>query len=432
MTTTAQLPTNQGPSLTQRYAALPGWARWMLVAALGMLVVAIVQVISGTEGLTTPRSSQSMLKWSVPLLLAGMGGLFSERAGVVNIGLEGIMILGTWCGAYGAFNWGPWGGLIAGLVGGMFGGLLHAIATVTFRVDHIVSGVAINILGPGLTRYLSERIFTTYPGGSQTQSPRVDGLGNFTLPFLSGGSIGSWKSPDMLGWFVDKDWFWISDIAGFVKGLTFSIAYFTLISLALTLFLAWLLWRTRTGLRLRSAGENPWAGESLGVNIYLYKYLGVTMSGALAGLAGAFISMELANIYKGGQTNGRGFIALAALIFGNYKVRGILIGALLFAYPFSLALTDFDGKATRALLLVIALGLGAMAAWSVHRERVIDAFIAAGIGITVFVWYLFTDAAPAWLPDAMPYALVLLVLIFNVQKLRVPRADGIPYRRGEH
>ncbi|MCP3934309.1 MAG: ABC transporter permease [Actinomycetia bacterium] len=433
MTAVAETPTSdRTPGLIERYTTLPAWLRWMLITGGAMLVVAIVQEISGTEGLTTFRSSQGMLKWSIPLLLSAMGGLLSERAGVVNIGLDGIMAVGMWCGAWGAYNYGAWGGLLAAAAGGALVGLLHAVATITFRVDHIVSGVAILILGPGLTRYLSERVFVNYPGGSQTQSPRVDGLGNVTVPFLAGGKIGDWRSPDFFGWFEKQDWFWISDIAGVLKGLMLQVAYFTLLSIALTLVLAWLLWRTRTGLRLRSAGENPWAGESLGINIYFYKYLGVVMSGALAGLSGAFIALELANIYRGGTTNGRGFIALAVMIFGNYRVRGIVFGALLFAYPFSLALTDFDGKATRALLLVIALALAATAAWAIRRQRIVDAAIAAAIGLVVFVWYLFTDAAPAWLPDSMPYAIVLLVLIFNFQKLRMPKADGQHYRRGEH
>jgi len=314
-------------TLSERYLAVPAALRWMGVAALGILVITIVQSFSGTSLLTDSNTTGTMLRWSVPLLLAGLGGLFAERVGIVNIGLEGMMVLGTWCGAWGAFNYGPWWGLVAGAAGGALGGLLHAVATINFGVDHIVSGVAINILGPGLTRYLSERVFVNYEGGSQTQSPRVDGLGNITVPFLAGGNIGGWKSPDMLGWIDDKEWFWISDMAAVTRGLLFNIAYFTVLALALAMIGSWVIWKTALGLRMRSSGENPSAGESLGVNVYLYRYIGVMISGALAGMAGAFIVLELTGIYRGGQTQGRGFIALAALIFGNYKVSGIIIGA---------------------------------------------------------------------------------------------------------
>ena len=126
-----------------------------------------------------------MLRWGVPILLAGLGGLWSERAGVVNIGLEGMMVLGTWFGAWGALQFGPWVGLLLGMLGGALGGLVHAVATVQFGVDHVISGVAINILGPGLARFLSSEVFTKKckdQGGSSRQSPRVPTVGRFTFP----------------------------------------------------------------------------------------------------------------------------------------------------------------------------------------------------------------------------------------------------------
>lgn len=417
--------------MIEAYLKAPAWLRWPIVAALGILVLATVQSFGDTSLLTSSGSSSAMLKWSMPILLAGLGGLVSERAGIVNIGLEGMMILGTWAGAWGAFNWGPWGGLIAGLGAGAVGGLLHAIATIQFNVDHIISGVAINILGPGLTRYLSERVFVGYEGGSQTQSPRVDGLGDFSMPFLAGGQIGSWRSPDTLGWIEDKEWFWLSDMAGMAKGLVFQVRWYTLLGLVLAMVLSWLLWRTKFGLRLRSSGENPKAGESLGVNIYRQRYIAVIISGAFAGLAGAFIVMELTGIYRGGQTQGRGFIALAAVIFGNWRASGVLFGALLFSYPLSLSFSDFDGSATRSLLLVVAIALVVVAVWAFQNARKVDAVLAVIVGAAALAWYLLTDAAPDWLPNTMPYALVLLVLIFASQNLKTPRAVGLPYRRGE-
>ena len=181
--------------LTPQLTKVPAWIRWPFFAAFGILVLTLVQELgqNETSRLTATSTSQAMLRWCVPILLAGLGGLFSERAGVVNIGLEGMMILGMWFGAWGAFNYGPYWGLLIGAIGGAIGGLLHAIATVGFGVDHIISGVAINILAPFAARFLSSEIFTQYQGGSITQSPRVESAGELTLPFLAGG----WGTPNL-------------------------------------------------------------------------------------------------------------------------------------------------------------------------------------------------------------------------------------------
>jgi ABC-type uncharacterized transport system permease subunit len=457
---TSKLPVPTG-TIAERWKALANWARWALMAAAGVLILTIVQSFSGTDLLTTPNASSGMLRWAMPIMLAGLGGLFSERVGVINIGLEGMMILGTWCGAIGAFEFGPWGGLICGLIGGALGGLLHAIATVQFGVDHIISGVAINILAPGLARFLSDRFFPQR-GGSISQSPRVDGLGTFTVPGLSE----LFEKID--GWGI----FFLSDMAGLLEGLVTDIRYFSLFGLLLVPASAWLLFRTRLGLRLRICGENPRAGESLGVNIYLHKYLGVVVSGAFAGLAGAFIVIELTGLYRGGQTNGRGFIALAALIFGNWRASGVMVGAMLFGYPFAISLNDFDatgsGVATRALLLVVAIGLAGYAVAANRNgatnrggggsgtsgdsatgdqsfmKSPTDSYVsgvaklggpnvmlATILASVTFVWYLLTDRAADWVPNTMPYALVLVVLVFASQSLKAPAAAGQPYRRGE-
>ena len=312
------------------------------------------------------------------------------------------------------------------MIGGALGGLLHAIATVTFRVDHIISGVAINILAPGLARYLSERVFSGYTGGSVSQSPRVDGFDKFTIPVLA----------DVLQYIRELDWFWISDIAGVLRGFVADLSLFTLIGLLLVPISSFVLWKTRFGLRLRICGENPWAGESLGVAIYKHKYFGVVISGALSGLAGAFIVLELSGLYRGGQTTGRGFIGLAALIFGNWRASGVLIGALLFSYPFGLSLVDFSadssGEATRALLLVMAIGLAAVAYWAFRSDRKVDLLIGAAMALVALLWYLGTETAASWLPNTMPYVLVLVVLVFASQRLRMPKADGQPYTKGAH
>lgn len=411
---------------------LPAWARWALYAAVGVFVLTLVQGFDDTDRLTAVSSSQAMLRWAVPILLAGLGGLFSERAGVVNIGLEGMMILGTWFGAWGAINYGAWWGLVAGLFGGALGGLLHAVATVQFGVDHIISGVAINILAPGITRFLSSEVFADYPGGSITQSPRVPGVGDFTFPVLAGGEIGGWSSPDLLGWLGGKDWFFVSDVANLSKGLVSQVSYVTLIALALVPFSTWLLWRTRFGLRLRICGERPEAGESQGINVYRYKYIGVAISGGLAGLGGAFIaSPELSGIYLEGQTTGRGFIGLAALIFGNWMPVGVLGGALLFGYPFGLGLRDLGGEASHSLLLVNAIALVVIALWALARGRRTDTVLAFVLSGLAAIWYFSSESVPDWWVNILPFVIVLLVLVFFAQRLRMPAADGQRYRKGE-
>ncbi len=412
--------------------SMPTWAQWMIYGAIGVLVLSIVEEIAGTDRLTSATTSGSMLRWTVPIMLAGLGGLFSERAGVVNIGLEGMLVLGMWFGAWGTINYGPWWGLLIGVIGGALGGLIHAVATVTFGVDHIISGVAILIAAPGVARFLSLEVFADYDGGSITQSPRLDGVGKFTVPFLAGGKIGGWKSPDIFGWFADQDWPYISDLADVSRGLTFNLSLTTILAYALVPLTAWVLWRTRFGLRLRICGENPQAGESQGINIYAYKYIGVLMSGALAGLGGAYIaSPELNGIYLEGSTLNRGFIGLAALIIGNWRPGGVMAGAMLFGYPLALGKRDLDGTATHSLLLVIVLVLVLVAVWAWRRENKVDAGLAAGIAALSMFWYLAADTVPNWWVNIQPFVIVLLVLVFFSQRLRVPAADGMPYRKGE-
>ena len=424
--------------------AWPGWARWMAYAFLGILLLTIVQSISDTERLTQVATSREMLRWAVPIFLAGLGGLYSERAGVVNIGLEGMIILGMWFGAWGSIEYGAWWGLLIGVLGGAVGGLLHAIATVTFNVDHIISGVAINILAPAATRYLSEEVW-----GSPTTSPRSSAVGDWDVPFLAGGSIFGWETPDWLlyvgkcgtggvfggrGCLDDENasptWL-LSDIADLLRGLLRGTSLVAVIALVLVPFTAWLIWRTKFGLRLRICGEHPQAGEAQGISIYAYKYIAVIISGGLAGLGGAFISTELSGLFQGGNSAGRGFIGLAALIFGNWRPGGVLFGALLFGYVFGLDLKDLDGTASRGMLLVNTIVLVGVAIWAISRRKRVDAALASVLAGLAFVWYLASNTVPDWWSNILPYVLVLLVLVFFSQRLRMPKADGQPYRKGE-
>ncbi|MEM1335665.1 MAG: ABC transporter permease, partial [Actinomycetota bacterium] len=394
----AQGEPDEQPTLWQRYTRLPAWARWSTAAAAGILLLTVVQAIGtgDTDVLTDAGTAGGMLRFAVPIMLAGLGGLFAERAGVVNIGLEGMMILGTWFGAWGTVQFEtPWAGLVTGLIGGALGGLLHAVATVTFNVDHIVSGVAINLLAPGLTRFLSDQMTIktnealqaggepTFPfkweGGSITQSPRAAGLPKVDVPLLGG-------NDGLLSRLADQELFFVSDVADILDGAFTQISLFTVIAYALVPLSAWVLWKTRLGLRIRICGERPEAGESLGVNIYLHKYMGVITSGALAGLAGAFIAMELANVYREGQTTGRGFIGLAALIFGNWRPVGVMMGSLLFGYPFVLALRDGDQLGTRGLLLVVAIVLGGVLVKAIRERNRTDAIIAGILAGGALLW----------------------------------------------
>ncbi len=290
---------------------------WTGTAALVLAVfatLAFVRAVTGANDLTSSGTFGAALRLAVPIGLAALGGLYAERAGVVNIGLEGMMILGTWFGAWAGWQWGPWAGVAVGIIGGALGGGLHALATVTFGVDHVVSGVAINILALGVTRYLASAVFTGQPGASATLSPPVEGtVGRFTVPFLAGGDLFGWETPDFFGALEKHHWFFVSDLAGVVKGLTSNLSWLTVIAVLLVPFSAYLLWHTKFGLRLRSVGEAPTAADSLGVPVYLMKYIGVVISGGLAGLAGAYLVLESAGRFKEGQTGGRGFIGLAAL-----------------------------------------------------------------------------------------------------------------------
>ncbi|MFD0853867.1 ABC transporter permease, partial [Actinomadura adrarensis] len=254
----------------------------------------------------------------------------------------------------------------AGILGGALGGLLHAVATVSFGVDHIVSGVAINILGLGLTQFLAGLVFNTGEakalGGGPRQSPPVEPIDTLTFPILSGGEIFGWQSPDMLGALERHHWFLVSDVAGIVRGLTTNMSQLTLVALLLIPLSFFILWRTPFGLRIRSCGEDPAAAESLGVNVYRMKYAAVIISGGLSGLAGAFLVTVASPIYQDGQTGGRGFIGLAAMIFGNWRPGGMATGSLLFGYTDAMNVRG-GGQSVHALLLFVAIILVAVAVW---------------------------------------------------------------------
>ena len=400
----------------------------LLNATYLLLLLSVIRVITGATDLTSVGTASAALLLSVPIVLAGLGGLFSERAGVVNIGLEGMMILGAWAGGFIGSKHGPWLGLIAAIIFGAVGALLHAVATISFGVDHVVSGVAINIIAAGLVRYLSTILYKggSWPGPSQ--SPDVKGIELNGLPVLSGGKFFGWQSPDILTPIAEKHWFFISDVASIIRGLTGDLSYVTVIAVAIVPISFFILWKTSFGLRLRSAGEAPIAAESLGVNVYKMKYAGVLISGGLAGLGGGFLAIVAANHYQENQVAGRGYIGLAALLFGNYRPGGILMGAGLFGFADALQLRD--SAAIHALILLIVVILAYLVYRDVRKGKYLSASIS-GLMSAGFMWfYLAVDVLPGQLVTMTPYIATLLVMSLASQRLRMPAADGIPYRRG--
>jgi simple sugar transport system permease protein len=342
--------------------------------------------------------------------------LFSERAGVVNIGLEGMMIMGAWAGGLIGSQHGPWAGLLAAMIFGSVGALIHAIATVSFGVDHVVSGVAINIIAAGLVRYLSTLMYKSGSWPGPSQSPGIETIPVNGLPVLSGGQYFGWKSPDLLGSIANLNW------------LTGDVSYVTMVAIAFVPLAYFILWRTAFGLRLRSAGEAPVAAESLGVNVYAMKYAGVLISGGLAGLGGGFLAIVAASNYQENQIAGRGYIGLAALLFGNYRPGGLLAGAGLFGFADALQLRD--STAIHALLLLVVVVLAFVAFRKFKSGKQISAVITlAAAGFTLW-FYFAVDELPGQLVTMTPYIATILVMALASQRLRMPAADGIPYRRG--
>jgi simple sugar transport system permease protein len=403
-----------------RKRVLPGWAIFVIgiVAVVGVL--ATTSFLTGEAALTSSSTMQNTVTLGLPILLAGLGGIWAERSGMINIGLEGMMILGCWGAAFGGYHWGPWAAVLAGAILGAVGGLIHAIATVSFGVNHIVSGVAINLLGAGVTKYLSTLIFQPLSDNPR-DSPPIQRFDTFSAPGLS----------DWLGELEDQQRVVISDVAGLLRGLVTRVSPMLLIGVLLVLATYFVLWRSRFGLRLRSCGENPVAAESLGVNVYLYKYVAVIASGALAGIGGAALVLgSNPSIYSEGQTANRGFIGLAAMIFGNWRPGGTLAGAGLFGYADGLRLAS-GPQVVHALLYAAVITTALLVLWQLYKRKWTGAGLALVGAIGVYALYYATDELPREFLPYTPHIITLVVLALAAQRLRPPAADGVPYRRGE-
>ncbi|MBD9903106.1 MAG: ABC transporter permease [Enterococcus sp.] len=257
----------------------------------------------------------STLVYSTPLILTSLGGTFSERSGIVNVGLEGIMVMGAFSAI--VFNlemsqqfgiWTPWLAILVGGAVGVLFSLIHAVATISFRADHIISGTVVNLMAPALGVFLIK----TWYGKGQTDNIRYN-LGYFTFPGLS-------KIP-VIGQIFFKN--------------TFLPAYLA-IGIAV---LAWfIIFKTRFGLRLRSVGENPQAADTLGINVYRFRYAGVLISGLLGGMGGAVFAQAISGNFSVGTIVGQGFISMAAMIFGKWNPIGAMGAALFFGFAQSLSI----------------------------------------------------------------------------------------------
>ena len=249
----------------------------------------------------------AMLRYATPLAFAAMGGIFSERSGVVNIGLEGMMLSGAFFGILGAdkLNSWPLGLACAALAGGLFG-LIHAFFAIQLRADQIVGGTAINFLALGVTGYL----FIDLYGGEGTP-PNIPDIPDVHLSFL-------------------EDWYFIGPVFGQLN-LMIWLALLTIVATWVVLF------KTPVGLRIRDVGEHPRAADTVGISVYATRYAAVTLSGVLAALGGAYLSIGFVNSFNQNMTAGRGFIALAAVIFGNWRPWGAAAAAVLFGFSSALA-----------------------------------------------------------------------------------------------
>ena len=291
------------------------------------------------------------LRIATPLIFTALGGTFSERSGVVNIGLEGMMTIGAFFAVYGTHITGsPVIGMLFAIIAGGLLALVHAFLSINLKSDQVISGTAINLFATALASFL---IYTLFNTGGQTDLVK-------TLPFNVPESI---KSIPYLG--------------DFLGGLN----WFVIIAIVLVFVCHFVLYKTSLGLRIRAVGEHPKAADTLGINVYKIRYGCVILSGMLAGLGGAALSIGITPIYREGMVSGRGFIALAAVIFGNWTPIGSFGACLLFAFGQS-----FE---------ILAQGFG----WSLPSE-------------------VFT---------MIPYLLTMLALAGFVGKTSAPAASGEPY-----
>ncbi len=300
----------------------------------------------------------SALRLSTPLIFSALGGVFSERSGVVNIALEGIMIMGAFFAIYAMeFTTNPWIAVVVAMIVGVFTSLLLALLAINFKADQVISGVAINLLAVSLTAFLLEMVWH--------RSGQTDSVANALT-----------TNPKSLA-FLEK----MPVLGTLFAGLT----PFVYLALILTGVSYYVIYKTSLGLRIRAVGEHPKAADTVGINVYKIRYLCVMISGALAGLSGASLSLGTVSLFREGMTSGKGFIALAAMIFGKWHPLGALAACLFF------------GLAEAIQIQASSFGLG-------------------------------------WIPSEflqmLPYLATVLALAGVVGRAVAPAASGQPYEKG--
>lgn len=302
----------------------------------------------------------STLVYSAPLILTSLGGVYSENSGIVNIGLEGIMTIGafaaivfnlTFAPSMGSLT--PWVGALIGGIAGLIFSILHAVATINFHADHIISGTVLNIMAPPLGVFLIKALYDK----GQTENITAN-FGYFSFPGLS--------SIPVIGPIFFKN--------------TSAPAW---IAIILAIFMWWLLYKTRFGLRLRSCGENPQAADTMGINVYKMRYIGVLTSGFMGGLGGAIFAEAIAGNFSISTIVGQGFMALAAVIFGKWNPIGAMLSSLFFGFAQSLSIIG-------------------------NQLPVIS-------------------NVPAVYMQIAPYVLTIIVLVLFLGKSVAPAADGVNY-----
>ncbi len=337
---------------------------------------------------------QETLKYAIPLMIVALAGVFAERSGIINLALEGIMILGAFIGvmvvrelqslevfiqAAANKEWVTMQGLAltamaVAMVGGALFSLLLSFASVHLKADQTIGGTALNLMAPALVLFLVRII-------ANQNTLRMEPPANSATWFMIRKSTFG----------VDKNAEW-----GFL-GETFVNKVYPVIYICVILFviLALVLYKTKFGLRLRSCGENPQAAASLGINVYGMRYAGTTISGALAGMGGFLYALTIDGASANGSVAGMGFLALAVMIFGNWKPLNIALASLLFG-----------------MFKCIAAGYAYI---DINGD---GKFLLKDLGINSYVYGM------------LPYVVTLLVLAFTSKKSRAPKAEGIPYDKG--
>ena len=336
---------------------------------------------------------QQTMLYAVPLMIVALAGVFAERSGIINLALEGIMIFGAFIGVYFVYSMqefdvftdaarsGDWLTLqglelmamaAAAIMGAVFS-LLLSFASINLRADQTIGGTALNLMAPALVLFL------------------IRVLVNQNTLMMSTGDAASWFMLKKSTFGIDKS----TDI-GFLGETFLNKVYLaTYVCILLFIVLSVLLYKTRFGLRLRSCGENPQAADSLGINVYKMRYAGTTISGALAGMGGFVYSLTTANCTANGDVAGFGFLALAVMIFGNWKPLNIAGASLLFG-----------------LFKCIAAAYSSI---DINGDGV---YLLAELGISSHLYRM------------LPYLVTLAVLGFTSKKSRAPKDEGIPYDKG--